>query len=128
MFVSFISAVGTSNDAKLEGAGTLIMQTVGIICIICSIIFILIIVRKWTGILSGFSGMSKEEQSQYDEVLITRIVGICGLLIVAPMAYAFLVDVRSWPAWLLIIIGTVGTIIYAAISTIDNGKYLRKKT
>jgi hypothetical protein len=89
---------------------------------------LLIAVKHWIFLVSGFNMMLKEELSQFDVIKITRIIGILLMLPSALLLVVFyLFDGYKWMALAaLILIISILTVVLIKIYW-KNGEWIRKK-
>lgn len=97
---------------------------------ILSLFFLLMVVRHWIFLLPGFIGMQKDELSKFDEVKISRITGISGMLFSGLLLIIFIFFWRSeYMITSIIIIGVlfIAFNIGIAFKTAVNEEWIRKE-
>ncbi|MDR1404874.1 MAG: DUF3784 domain-containing protein [Candidatus Methanoplasma sp.] len=92
------------------------------------LVFLLVAVRNWGGILTGLNAMTKREREKYNIPLISKAVGILGMGVAISIIVLFCSEDRhKWIGWSLFLLSVMLLTCFAIISVIGDGKYLRKK-
>lgn len=90
--------------------------------------FLVVAVMNKGALLSGLNTMSAKERERYNIPLISKIVGINGMLIsISIMVLFYIGEEYKWIGWIMVAASGIALIVFALITSIDDGKYVQKK-
>ncbi len=105
----------------------MIRPVVSIFIVVLFFFFLAVAVKNWGVVISGLNMMSAEERENYNIPLISKIVGAIGMVLSVSMIVLLYIDTEyKWVGWVMIALSVVALTVFALISSIGGGKYVRK--
>jgi uncharacterized protein YacL len=104
-----------------------IKQATSILMVALFFFFLAVAVKNRGDLISGLNMMSAKEREHYNIPLISKVVGAIGMFFsVSVMVLLYIDNEQKWVGWVMTALSVVALIVFALVSSIGGGKYVRK--
>lgn len=105
----------------------MIKQITSILMVVLFFFFLAVAVKNWGALISGLNMMNAKEREHYNIPLISKVVGAIGMFLSVSVIVLLNIDNEyKWVGWIMTALSVVALTVFAFISSIGGGRYVRK--